>query len=134
YQAFRSGQSVLVQEISDSTLRQSVRSKEHLQMLTQLGLKSYMCVALQVRGKTIGAINFVAAESGPRYTEADLQVREDLARRAAIASENAQLYASLREEARKKDEFLAMLAHELRNPLAPIRSGLDVLALMGTDR
>ncbi len=134
YQAFRSGQSVLVQEIPDSTLRQSVKNEEHFQMLTQLGLKSYMCVPLQVRGKTIGVINFVAAESGRRYTEADLALAEDLARRAAIASENALLYASLREEARKKDEFLAMLAHELRNPLAPIRSGLDVLAIMGTDR
>lgn len=134
YQAFRTGRSVLVQETSESVLRQVIKDEEHLQLLSQLGLKSYMCVPLQVRGKTIGVINFVAAESGRRYTAADLALAEDLARRAAIASENAQLYASLREEARRKDEFLAMLAHELRNPLAPIRSGLDVLELLGTDR
>jgi PAS domain S-box-containing protein len=133
YQAFRTGRSVLVQETSEPMLRQAIKDEEHFQLLTQLGLKSYMCVPLQVRGKTIGVINFVAAESGRRYTAADLALAEDLARRAAIASENAQLYASLREEARRKDEFLAMLAHELRNPLAPIRSGLDVLAILGTD-
>lgn len=134
YQAFHTGKSVLVQETSESVLRQAIKDEEHLQLLSQLGVKSYMCVPLQVRGKTIGVINFVSAESGRRYNEADLVLAEDLARRAAIASENAQLYASLREEARRKDEFLAMLAHELRNPLAPIRSGLDVLNIMGVDR
>ncbi|HEY1376536.1 MAG TPA: histidine kinase dimerization/phospho-acceptor domain-containing protein, partial [Gemmataceae bacterium] len=44
-----------------------------------------------------------------------------------VAVENAQLYNELREADRRKDEFLAMLAHELRNPLTPIRSGLDLL-------
>ncbi len=52
---------------------------------------------------------------------------EDLGRRAAIAIENASLYRTLQEADRRKDEFLATLAHELRNPLAPIRTGLHVL-------
>ena len=56
---------------------------------------------------------------------------QDLADRAAIAIENAQLYRELREADRRKDEFLATLAHELRNPLAPIRNGLQVLRLAG---
>ena len=54
---------------------------------------------------------------------------EELARRAEIALKNARLYQQIQEADRRKDDFLAMLAHELRNPLAPIRSGLDVLAL-----
>ena len=52
---------------------------------------------------------------------------EDLAHRAAVAIENAQLYQALREADRRKDEFLATLAHELRNPLAPIRNALQIL-------
>ena len=47
--------------------------------------------------------------------------------------ENARLYAEVKDADRRKDEFLAMLAHELRNPLAPIRSGLDLLEMEGVD-
>jgi signal transduction histidine kinase len=52
-------------------------------------------------------------------------------RHAADAIENAQLYAEIREAARRKDEFLAMLAHELRNPLAPITNSLEIMRLAG---
>src|SRR5436309_9018797 len=55
----------------------------------------------------------------------------DLAQRAAVAVENTQLYQALREADRRKDEFLATLAHELRNPLAPIRNSLELLELVG---
>ena len=58
---------------------------------------------------------------------------EELARRAAIAIENAQLYQELRDADRRKDEFLATLAHELRNPLAPIRNSLQILKMPGVD-
>ena len=47
--------------------------------------------------------------------------------------ENARFYAEVKDADRRKDEFLAMLAHELRNPLAPIRSGLDLLEMEGVD-
>ena len=110
---------------------QSVKDDEHLRIVRELGLKSYIGVPLKVRGKTLGVLTFVAAESGRRYDDADLAVAQDLADRAAIAIENAQLYRELRDADRRKDEFLATLAHELRNPLAPIRNGLQVLRLAG---
>jgi signal transduction histidine kinase/DNA-binding response OmpR family regulator len=53
-------------------------------------------------------------------------VRE-LASRAAIAMENARLYTAVQEADRRKNEFLAMLAHELRNPLAPIRNAVHIM-------
>jgi signal transduction histidine kinase/DNA-binding response OmpR family regulator len=73
--------------------------------------------------------------------EADLATLEELASRAAMAFDNARLYGSLQREiarsraaeeslqeaARRKDEFLAMLSHELRNPLAPIRTAIEVI-------
>src|SRR5262249_25256146 len=58
---------------------------------------------------------------------------KDLAHRASIAVENARLYREQREAGRRKDEFLAMLAHELRNPLAPVRNALHILKLPDTD-
>jgi signal transduction histidine kinase len=51
-----------------------------------------------------------------------------------VAIENASLVESLRDADRRKDEFLATLAHELRNPLAPIRTGLEILKLKADDQ
>ena len=58
---------------------------------------------------------------------------EDLAGRAAIAIDNARLYRDIQENDRRKNEFLAMLAHELRNPLAPIRNAVEVLRRLGLE-
>ena len=112
---------------------QSIRDEERLRIVRELGLKSYIGVPLKVRGKALGVLTFIAAESGHRYDDADLATAQDLADRAAIAVENAQLYRELRDADRRKDEFLATLAHELRNPLAPIRNGLQVLRLSGSE-
>ena len=54
----------------------------------------------------------------------------DLAARATVAVENARLYRHVQENDRRKNEFLAMLAHELRNPLAPIRSAVEMLQML----
>jgi CheY-like chemotaxis protein/two-component sensor histidine kinase len=62
-----------------------------------------------------------------------LALAKDLANRAAIAIENTRLYDALRETDRRKDEFLATLAHELRNPLAPIRNSLQILKTPDVD-
>ena len=86
-----------------------------------LGPVSWMIVPLVVRDKVIGAITFVSTESRRRYDEADLELVTELARRVAAAGDNVRLYTELRESQRQKDDFLAMLAHELRNPLAAIQ-------------
>tara|TARA_R110002073_G_scaffold7245_17_gene41449 strand:+ start:16272 stop:20054 length:3783 start_codon:yes stop_codon:yes gene_type:complete len=125
----RTGEAELMPEVPDSLLETAAQNDEHLAMLRQLSLTSYMCVPLRVKGSVLGVVTFVGAESGRRYSETDLAMAADLAHRAAIAIQNALLYQQVREADRRKDEFLAMLAHELRNPLAPIRSGLDLLAM-----
>ena len=68
----------------------------------------------------IGAI--VCCLLGPhaQFEPADLALIENLAGRAATALDNAQLFQTIRDGERRKDEFLAMLGHELRNPLAAI--------------
>jgi PAS domain S-box-containing protein len=129
----RSGKPELVPEITDAMLAEGVRDPELLAIFRELGLKSYMAVPLVARGKVLGAVTFISAETGRRYGPADLAVAEDLAHRAAVALENARLYNEVREADRRKDEFLATLAHELRNPLAPIRNGLEVLKSPGAD-
>ncbi|MBO0697975.1 MAG: PAS domain-containing protein, partial [Zavarzinella sp.] len=128
----RTGRSQLVPEITEAMLAEAIADEDLLRILRDLGLRSFIGVALTVRGKALGAITFVSAESGRRYDETDLAAAEDLARRAAVAIENAQLYQAVREADQRKDEFLATLAHELRNPLAPIRNSLYLLKTTGT--
>jgi CheY-like chemotaxis protein len=69
--------------------------------------------------------------SGRSYNESDRTLAEDLGRRAAIAIDNARLYREVQEADRRKNEFLSMLAHELRNPLAPIRNAVQLLRMRG---
>jgi PAS domain S-box-containing protein len=128
----RTGESEMTPEITDALLTASVTDDDYLLgVLRRLGLRSYMGVPLGVRGRVLGVVTFIAAESGRRYDAADLAIAEDLAHRAAVAVENARLYQALKEADRHKDEFLALLGHELRNPLAPIRTALHLLKLPG---
>ena len=69
----------------------------------------------------------VGASTSRIFSSADLAVTSDLAGRTAIALDNALLYSKIQSDDQRKDEFLAMLAHELRNPLAPIRSAVEVM-------
>jgi PAS domain S-box-containing protein len=130
---FRSGRSAMVAEISGTIPESVLQDDAHLRILRELNPKSYICVPLPLQGKAIGTLTFITSESCRHYTPADLAVAEDLGHRVAIAIENTQLYAQVKDADRRKDEFLAMLAHELRNPLAPIRSGLDLLSTQGVD-
>jgi len=129
WNVLRSGQPELIPHVSDDMLEAAAKSEEHLRILRELGLRSYICIPLKNKQGTFGAITFASAESGRVYSAEDLAMAEDLAHRASIAIENARLYEKVREAHRRKDEFLAMLSHELRNPLAPIRSGLEILSM-----
>ncbi|MDQ3942789.1 MAG: SpoIIE family protein phosphatase, partial [Actinomycetota bacterium] len=91
-QALRTGRPEFVPEIPESLLDEAAQDAEHREILRGLGLKSYMIVPLVARGRTLGAISLVSAESGRRYRQADLELAEELARRAALAVDNARLY------------------------------------------
>jgi len=125
----QTGHPEIISEVSDSTLAALAYDEEHLRILHELDPKSFMIVPLLVRGRILGAISFVAAESNRHYSSADLALAQDLARRAALAIDNARLYHEAQEADRRKDEFLAMLGHELRNPLAPILNAIQVIRL-----
>ena len=127
------GRAELITEITEEMLLKSPADQALLTFVRQLGLKSYIGVPLKVRGTTIGMITFVTAESGHLYDETDLAVTQDLADRGGIAMENNRLYRELRDTDRRKDEFLATLAHELRNPLSPIKNSLEILKMPRVD-
>ncbi len=88
-------------------------------LIYQVGATSYLGVPLLMKGKLAGAITFCAA-AHRRYLPRDLEVAEELARRAALALDNAQLYRRAQEALRARDEFLSIAAHEIRGPLTSI--------------
>ncbi|CAN5720038.1 hypothetical protein BH09MYX1_BH09MYX1_00470 [soil metagenome] len=133
FAVLRTGTPEIVAEITDDMLVQGTVDEKHLHLVRSLGLKSYICVPLVASGHPFGILTFATAESDRRYTDADLALATDLAHRASVAVENTQLYEALRDADRRKDEFLATLAHELRNPLAPIRNALQILKMPRVD-
>jgi PAS domain S-box-containing protein len=134
WNVIRTGHPQLIHELSDDLLEKSVTNAEYRAVLKELGLRSYMGVPLSAHGKILGVVNFAAAESGRLYADEHLLLAADLAHRAAVALENAELYRNVRQSDHAKDVFLATLSHELRNPLAAIVGGLDILLLAGEDK
>jgi PAS domain S-box-containing protein len=96
-----------------------------------LPVKSYLAVPVKTRtGEVIGGLFFGHPEPG-MFTERHEHLVVGVAAHAQVAIDNAILYEKLKEADRRKDEFLATLAHELRNPLAPMRTGLEILKIAG---
>jgi signal transduction histidine kinase/DNA-binding response OmpR family regulator len=88
---------------------------------------SVLAVPLCAQGRCLGAIALAIREGRRGFGPEDVGLARDLAGRAAMALENARLYHDVQENNRRKNEFLAMLAHELRNPLAPIRNAAEIV-------
>ncbi|HKR63663.1 MAG TPA: PAS domain S-box protein, partial [Thermoanaerobaculia bacterium] len=86
-------------------------------------------VPLIARGRTVGALTFANSESGRTFTEEHVRLAEDIGRRAGLAIDNARLYSELERANRAKDEFLAMLSHELRTPMTATLGWATMLKL-----
>jgi PAS domain S-box-containing protein len=123
----RTGRSELLAEIPDELLVAVTVDADHLRIARELGLRSAMTVPLAARGRTLGVISFVSAESGRRYGPDDLALAEELGRRAGLAVDNARLYREAEHANRAKAEFLAVMSHELRTPLNAIGGYVDLL-------
>jgi PAS domain S-box-containing protein len=115
------GGSVFLQDVNNEVLEGATLGPAHLEQVKELGVKSAMVVPMIARGRQLGTITFASADGERRYEAADLAVAEDLARRAALALENATLYQEAQEAIRARDEFLLVASHELRTPLTALQ-------------
>jgi PAS domain S-box-containing protein len=103
----RTGRSELLAETTPTELAEDVQQPgELVAALADIDVRSTMCVPLVARARTVGAILFIAAESGRRYTEDDLELAEEIAARAALALDNSRLYR----EAEERGEAARALA------------------------
>lgn len=98
------------------------------QLVRSFGIRAYACNPLMAGGNLLGTLSF-ASRTRDEFEEEELEFLRTICRYVTAACERLQLISRLREADRRKDEFLATLAHELRNPLAPIRNGLEVMRI-----
>jgi signal transduction histidine kinase len=117
HHVLRTGRSELATEIPEDLLERAAHDAEHLELIRALGLRSYVIAPLVARGEVLGAITVVHAESGRRFAEEDRELVEDLARRAAVAIENARLVhetLEARDQLEGQAQELELQAEELR--------------------
>jgi signal transduction histidine kinase/CHASE3 domain sensor protein/ActR/RegA family two-component response regulator len=124
-------QPLLLSEVDLSTARSITDDSEMLEIFQRLQPRSTLVLPLAARGQILGVLSLVTSESGRRYGDDDLRMGMELARRAALAVDNARLYGEAREANASKDRFLAVLSHELRTPLTPVLATVSNLESQG---
>lgn len=95
----RTGRSELVPLVTDELLEAAAVDEEHLRLIRELNLRSGVSAPLIAHGKVLGVMSWVSADEGRMFTDADLAFVEDLAQRAAVAIDNAQLHSQTRDAA-----------------------------------
>ena len=146
----RTSRPSVVVDVSEAALAATAQDAEHLRLLRELGIGAYVIAPMVVRGRVVGAMTFVTAESGRRFGDIDVTLADDLATRAALAVDNALHHTEARREReaaaaaqacaeaaqaqaeaanRAKSEFLAVMSHELRTPLNAITGYIELIEL-----
>jgi PAS domain S-box-containing protein len=120
------GGSVIIPRMTEAHVTAMSVSPEHLSLLREIGYGSFMSVPIGTGGDLIGNINFSSTRPGREYSQDDLSVAQELAHRAALAIRSARSYHDAQAATKDRDEMLAIVAHDLRNPLNTIHMGADL--------
>ena len=122
------GEPVLEAEVTPAFIRMSFAAESQRKVVEALGPRSLICVPLASSGPPLGALTLVTSDSsGRRFTIPDLSLAADLARRAAIVVEHARLFNQAQEATQARDDVLAVVAHDLRNPLNTVTMAVSLM-------
>ena len=109
----RSGEPVLLAEMTDALLRSFAQGSEHARFMVEHGYRSAVVAPMVARGRTLGALSVLRLGVSERYGSQELDLVAELARRAALAIDNAKLYSDLRRLERRQEAVLANLAEAI---------------------
>ncbi|HEU4629132.1 MAG TPA: hybrid sensor histidine kinase/response regulator [Gemmatimonadaceae bacterium] len=122
---------VLLPDVPAEVLQALAPGADALRDPQAAGLRSLLVVPLVARGHTLGALLLLGGATRRRYGPEDLALAQELARQAALAVDNARLYHAAQQATRARDDVLAIVSHDLRNPIHAIYMAasflLDVL-------
>jgi PAS domain S-box-containing protein len=116
----RTGRSKLCRHIPDMSWMAGEIGAGQTELLRRIGAVSCMFVPLSVRDRVLGVMTLVSSAPHRRFSPTDLAFAEEVCRRAALAMENALLYAESERASRAREEFLAIVSHDLRSPLSSV--------------
>ncbi|MEJ2185231.1 MAG: PAS domain S-box protein, partial [Gemmatimonadota bacterium] len=127
FPVIETGEADLIEDVPASLIPSVAQDVEHRDMLRTLGLGSIVIVPLVARGQTLGAMAWIREPGHPKYGNEDLQLAEEIGRRAALAVDNADLYRQAQQAVASRDEVMAIVSHDLGNPLSAIFVGTRLL-------
>ena len=116
------------QSIVATSIQQS--DDPRVQLVKGFGVRCYACNPLLADGQLLGTLSF-ASRTRDEFDSEELDVLRTISKYATAAYERLRLIEQLRDSDRRKDEFLATLGHELRNPLAPVRTAVQLMRTPG---
>lgn len=124
---FANREPVFIADVPDAYVDEVAADAEHAGVLRRLGMRSLIVVPLIAHGRVRGSMGFFRASPSRRHDLDDLALARELALIAALAFENARLYDEAKQAIRARDDVLAVVSHDLGNPLSAIRIGTTLL-------
>jgi signal transduction histidine kinase len=120
--ALRSGNTQVVDEVDDAFMQLVAQDDTHLALLRELAPTSLIIIPLKARGRVLGSLVLATSRDfGRRYTDRDVVIAKEVARRVALAVDRALLYRAAAQAARLREEMVALVSHDLKSPLATIQ-------------
>jgi PAS domain S-box-containing protein len=126
-QVIKNGQPVVLDRMTPAEFLAMSENEEHARTLEDIGARSAILVPMIARNETRGAIALFNTTERRAFDDDDVALAEDLARRAALAVDNARLYRKAQSAIEARDDVLAVVSHDLGNPLSAIRIGTTLL-------
>ncbi|MCB9667051.1 MAG: GAF domain-containing protein [Myxococcales bacterium] len=120
HRVINTGRAELYPDLTEDLLGEMIDDEVAAGLVQRLQPRSAISVPMPVAGRVLGAITLISTDPSRRYDINDLEVTRSLAERAAFAVDNARLYAEAKEAVQAREDFLAMVSHDLRNPLSVI--------------